>query len=558
MKPAFVSPWYCPILIVLGLLPSIPAAPNPFPLLDGLGDHHRQVTHASPLAQRYFDQGMALFYGFSHGGAIKSLREAEKSSPDCAMVHWAIALCYGSNINDPMEASAVGPAWLELQEAERAAAGASPVEQALIHALAARYQEHPPADRTPLDVAYADAMRSVWKRYPTDADVGVLFADALMNLRPWNQWTPDGKPQPGTEEVVATLDAVLALDRWHPYANHLYIHALEASRHPERAIPAADRLLHLQPLIAHEDHMPSHIYIRVGRWQDAISANATALAAQHRYAALVGPPPADLSIYNAHNDHMLGYAAMMTGESALAVRHMKAAFDDLAPQVARDYPDVVDYYAAMPIEVRVRFGRWTDLLAVPPYPAALPFSEAYQHAARAVAFAAGGNYAAARAEQAVYLSQAKSLSAGSRQFGLNRLADVLAVITPMLAGELDLREGRQETGLASLRAAVEAQDRLAYDEPPAWLIPARHSLGAALIATGRLAEAEKVYREDLAQLPNNGWSLYGLAQTLRLEGRHAEAAEIDQHFNTVWAKADLAIDRSCLCQAPVERVVPTR
>jgi tetratricopeptide (TPR) repeat protein len=552
MKPAFLSRRYRYVLMVLGLMPGLQAAPTPFPLLDGLGHHHRQVTQASPQAQRYFDQGMALFYGFSHGGAIKSLREAEKSSPDCALVHWAIALCYGSNINDPMHGSAVAPAWHELQEAVRTSATAGPVEQALIHALSARYQEHPPADRTPLDVAYADAMRSVWKRYPKDADVGVLFADALMNLRPWNQWTLDGKPQPGTEEVISTLDAVLALDRWHPYANHLYIHALEASSHPERAIPAADRLLHLQPLIAHEDHMPSHIYIRVGRWQDAIAANETAIAAQHRYAALVGPPPGDLSIYNAHNEHMLGYAAMMTGEGALAVRHMKAAYDDLAPQVSEDYPDVVDYFAAMSVEVRVRFGRWNDLLAVPPYPATLPFSEAYRHAARAVAFAAKGNNPAARAEQTTYLTQAKPLSNGSHLFGLNRLAGVLAIVTPMLEGELDVREGKLETGLASLRAAVGAQDQLAYDEPPGWLIPARHSLGAALVSAGRLSEAEKVYREDLAHLPNNGWSLYGLSQTLRLEGRNAEAVQVDQRFHRAWAKTDIEIDRSCLCQSPVK------
>jgi tetratricopeptide (TPR) repeat protein len=523
-----------------------------FPLIDGLGSHRRPASHCPPLAQRYFDQGIAFYSGFAHGPAIKSLREAERLAPDCAMVHWAIALGYGPNINAPtVEHSAATAAWAELQLAEHYAGDASPVEQALIDALAKRYAQPQPADRSSLDAAYADAMRRVWHRFPTDADVGTWFAEALMDLRPWDQFTLDGQPQPGTEEVLATLDAVMRLDLQHPYGNHLYIHALEASREPPRALPAADRLLHLQPILAHNVHMPSHIYVRIGRWQDAIQSNLDAIAAQRRFEAIVGPPAKGSSLpgYNAHNEHMLAYAAMMTGESALALEHVRTAIRCLTPNYVEKIPDAGDYFAVMPLEVMVRFGEWDAILAEPTtYPDAARFTQAYSHAARGIAFAAKGNIAGARQEQSAFRTAAKRISPAA-WFSLNPTVRIAALVEPMLEGEIDLRAGQVTEGLAALRQAVALEDGLGYDEPPSWLIPIRHALGAALLQRGRLAEAEAVYRQDLKKLPDNGWSLYGLGRTLSLEHRTAEAALVEQQFHEIWAKADVSIDASCLCQS---------
>ena len=524
----------------------------PFPLIDGLGSHHRPVTHCSPGAQQYFDQGMAFYFGFAHGSAIKSLTEAARLAPDCAMIHWAMALAHGPNINAPaISDKAASAAWAELQLAQGLAAKASPVEQALIAALAKRYADPSPKDRSGLDAAYADAMRQVWHRYPQDSDVGVLFAESMMDLRPWDQFTLDGQAQPGTEEILATLEAVLRLDVQHPYANHLTIHALEASRNPERAIPAADRLLHLQPILAHNVHMPSHIYIRVGRWRDAIQSNLDAVAAQHRYEGIVGPPPKGSALpgYNAHNEHMLAFAAMMTGESALALEHVRAAIRCLSADYIAAWPDTADYFAAMPFEVLIRFGRWDAVLAEPiNVPEEYQFTRAYAHAARAIALAAKGNGSDARQEQAAFREAAKLVSP-TYNFSLNPTTRIVALLEPMVEGELDLQAGQAAEGLAALRQAVALEDALNYDEPPGWLVPVRHALGAALLKRGKLAEAESVYRDDLKHSPNNGWALFGLARTLSLSGHADEARQVEAQFQSVWSKADVTIDASCLCQS---------
>ena len=527
-------------------------SPKPFPLIDGLGSHHRAVTMCTPLAQRYFDQGIAFYSGFAHGPAIKSLTVAEQLAPDCAMIHWAIALAHGPNINAPaVPDKDAKAAWAELQLAKHYAPMASPVEQALIGALAKRYASPQPEDRTGLDLAYADAMRQVWHNYPNDADVGTWFAEAMMDLRPWDQFTLDGKPQPGTDEILAALDSVLRIDLQHPYANHLYIHALEASNEPERALPAANRLLHMQPILAHNVHMPSHIYIRVGQWQEAIQSNLDAVAAPHRFEAIVGLPSKGSSLpgYNAHNEHMLAYAAMMNGQSALALDHVRAAIRCLTPDyIEGNPPDVPDYFAAMPLEVLVRFGRWDEVLAEPTdYPPGYRFTQAYVHAARAIALAAKGDLPQARHEQAQFREHAKQIDPKS-SFGLNSTTKIAALIDPMIEGEVDLRAGQAAQGLSSLEQAVALQDALGYDEPPGWLSPVRHALGAALLQRGKLADAEAVYRKDLKLNPNNGWSLFGLARTLELEHHDVEAAEIERQFQAVWAKADVSIDASCLCQ----------
>ncbi len=537
------------LLLALGLAGSAVRG-APVPLLEGLGNHTFKITTTSPDAQRYFDQGIKLLFGFNHGSAIRSFQEAARLDPNCAMAHWGIALASGPHINFPfVPPPAAELAWKELGLAQAAAARVTPVERDLIEALSHRYANPQPDDRSKLDLAYADAMRKVWQANPDNTDVGVFFAEAMMDLRPWDQWTPEGQPQPGTDEIIATLDAVLKLDINHPFANHLYIHAVEASPHPERAVAAADRLLKLQPGLAHNVHMPSHIYIRVGRWQDAIESNKLAVAADEAHRKAAGPPKGFLPVYIAHNHHMLAYAAMMTGQSRLALEQMKALVDGLPPEFMQEYgSSMAETWLAMPLEAKVRFGRWDDVLAEPEHPASTPFTHAFQHAARGIAFAAKGDTANAHKEQALYLEAAKAVPADEIAAGNNTCAAVLAIVTPMLAGEILVREGKVDEGLAQLRAAVKAEDALHYDEPPSWIIPVRHSLGAALMAHQRYAEAEQVYREDLNRLPGNGWSLFGLADSLEKQGKTFDAIKPRNRFQMVWKNADMTITSSCLCQ----------
>jgi tetratricopeptide (TPR) repeat protein len=520
------------------------------PLFEGLGSYSRKVTTASPEAQHYFNQGLNFLFGFNHGAAIRSFQEAATLDPTCAMAHWGIALACGPHINFPLvPPPAAELAWKELALAQQNAAHASAVERALIEALSHRYANPQPDDRGPLDRAYADAMREVWRLHPDDPEVGVFFAEAMMDLRPWDQWTPDGQPQPGTDEILAALDAVLKLTVNHPFANHLYIHAVEASPHPERADAAAERLRNLQPGLAHNVHMPSHIDIRRGRWQAAIDTNLKAVEADRRYRAIMGPAHGFFLIYIAHNEHMLAYAAMMTGQSALAIQHIRAAVAGLPNDFLKEYANIAEAFVAVPYEVLVRFGRWDDVLAeAGDYPDYMPFTKAFRHAARGIAFAAKGDIASARTEQAAYLEAAKLVPTDEIAAGNNTCQALLGVATPMLAGEILFRAGQVDAGLAGLREAVKAEDGLHYDEPPGWLLPVRHSLGAALMQAHRYAEAERVYRDDLARLPENGWGLFGLAESLQLQNKHTEAAAVRARFRTIWAKADLQIKSSCLCQ----------
>jgi len=466
------------------------------------------------------------------------------------MAYWGVALACGPHINFSLVPPPTAQlAWKELALAKEHAAKASPVERALIDALATRYANPQPQDRSPLDRAYADAMREVWKRFPSDVDVGAFFAEALMDLRPWDQWTPKGEAQPGTDEILATLDAALKLNPNHPFANHLYIHAVETSPHPERAIAAANRLRNLQPGLAHNTHMPSHIDIRTGRWLEAVETNLKAVAADQRYRKLFGPAKGFLNVYVAHNRHMLAYAAMMSGQRELAMKHIRAMVAELPADFLKENALQGEGFVAMPLEVMVRFGLWDEILAEPDqYADYMPFTRAFHHAARAIAYAAKGDTANARKAQSVFLDRAK-LVPKEDSLGNNSCEMILGVVIPMTEGEILVAEGKVASGINQLRTAIRMENALKYDEPPGWLIPVRHSLGAALMKQQRFAEAEQVYRDDLARLPGNGWSLVGLAESLRQQKKNAdEAPRIQAKFEKVWAKADLTITSSCLCQ----------
>ena len=525
------------------------ASPEPF--FEGLGSHTRKITTDSPEAQKYFDQGLDFLFGFNHSAAIRAFQAAEKVDPTCAMAHWGVALACGPHINFPhVPQPAAELAWKELVLAQENASHASVVENALIEALGHRYANPQPEDRGPLDRAYADAMRGVWITHGNDPDVGAFFAEAMMDLRPWDQWTADGQPQPGTEEILATLDAVLKLDVNHPLANHLYIHAVEASPHPELAEAAAGRLRELQPGLAHSVHMPSHIDIRRGRWYDAIEGNLKAIAADDHYRAVFGPPQGLIIIYAAHNQHMLAYAAMMTGQSELAVQHIRAMVEGIPLDFVKEHAAMAESFVGLPYEVLIRFGRWDDILAAPDHPDFMPLTRALRFAARGIALAAKGDVAAAKLEQQAYLA-AVTLVPPEETGGSDTRQAILPIVTPMLAGEILYRDGKVGQGLAKLREAIKAEDALPYSEPPDWILPARHSLGAALMQERRFAEAEQVYREDLARLPENGWSLFGLAQSLHHQGKEEEAVATDARFQKTWSKADVQIKSSCLCQPGV-------
>ena len=517
------------------------------PLFEGLGTTGRKVTTSSADAQRYFDQGLCFLFAFNHDEAIRSFHRAAELDPDCPLAWWGIALAHGPHINFPVLPPERNKLALEaLAKAQKLAGKGTPSEQALIAALATRYAESPPEDRKPLDEAYAAAMRKVWQKYPDDADIGSLFAESLMDLRPWDLWLPAGKPQPGTEEVVATLERVLTQSPRHPLAIHLYIHAVEASSQPERAIEPADRLRDLQPGLGHLVHMPSHIDVRVGSWKKAIQANAKAIEADARYRAQ-SPEQNFYRVYMAHNHHMLAYAAIMRGQSELATKSINNMVREMPAEWIKENAGMADGFTAMPLEVLVRFGRWKEVLDAPEPPEYLPFSRAMRHCARGIAFAALADVEKAGLEQSQFLLARAQVPAEAR-VGNNAASDVLAVGEMLLAGEILVRAGKFDEGVRALQVAVEREDRLRYSEPPDWIHPVRHALGATLLSAGRAEEAEKVYRTDLQRLPNNGWSLYGLSQSLRMQKKESEAKQLDLKFLDAWSEADVKIKSSCFCQ----------
>jgi tetratricopeptide (TPR) repeat protein len=512
-----------------------------------LGHYSCKVTTSSPEAQAAFDRGLTLAYGFSHEAAEAEFRKAAAADPHLAMAWWGVALVNGPHINFPMvPPDKAATAWEALGKARVLAAGAGPTESALIEALAKRYADPQPADRRPLDEAYAAAMRQVWQAHPQDADVATLFAEAMMDLRPWDLWKPDGTPQPGTEEIKATLERALVLDPSHPGANHLYVHVVEGSPHPETGLAAADRLVDLVPGSSHLVHMPSHIYARVGRWSDAAQANVRAMEADTAYRA--AHPRAGLyAMYMAHNDHFFAYAAMMQGRSARAIEAARAMVAGVPADFIRDYAPIVDGYLPFIPEVLMRFGKWDEVLAEPAPPQEMPLATALWRFTRAVSLTALGKEAEASAERQVFLQAAAKVPKDAT-FGQNPASSLLSIATNLLDGERAAKRGDFDAAVKLLRAAVATEDGLRYDEPPDWIQPVRHTLGAVLLRAHRFAEAEAIYREDLARYPENGWSLFGLGRALRLEKKDSEAEPVEARFREIWAEADIQIGSTCLCQ----------
>jgi tetratricopeptide (TPR) repeat protein len=516
------------------------------PLLEGLGDLHWPVSTDSELAQRYFDQALTLSYGFNHLEAERSFREAARLDDECAICLWGAALVLGPNINDPIPTpDRELKAYATLQEARARMQHASEKERALIEALAARYAPEPPSDRTVLDRAYADAMRSVAKRFPNDLQVQALFAESMMDTMPWAYWTEDGQPKPLTEEVFATLDYVLDRDPEHPGANHFYIHAVE-QEHPERGVEAADSLRSVVPGAGHLVHMPSHIYIRVGRYHDGSLANERAIEADNDYVSQCRAQGIYPVAYVPHNHHFLWATTTMEGRSAdalSAARHTAAHVDR---SLVRDPAlAMLQHFSAIPYYALVRFGKWDEILKEPPPDSDLLYPMAVWHYARGIAYAREKQLKEARHE----LEQVQRIAAGPdlkeiKIWGLNPTSSLAEIAALILRAEIAAARKNFKPAAAQLRKAIAIEDGLIYGEPPDWFYPVRHNLGAILLEAGLARAAEEVYREDLARFPDNGWSLFGLAQSLGAQGKHEAAAVAQRQFEAAWKHADVEITAS--------------
>ena len=514
--------------------------------LKQLGSHHFKVTTTSAQAQRAFDRGITLAYSFGHYAAEQEFRRAAEADPQCAMAYWGIALVNGPHINFPLvPPDHAATAWEALTRAKSLAKGSSPLEQALIEALSHRYADPQPADRSGLDQDYANAMREVWKTHGESADAGTLFAESLMDLHPWDLWV-SGTPRPWTPEIIGTLEQTLKLNPKHPGANHYYIHAAEASPAPERAVIAADRLRKLVPDAGHMVHMPSHIYARVGRWPDAARCNREAMQVDAQYLA-VYPRPGFYAMYMAHNAHFLSFTAMMLGRQEEAIRSAHLMVEGIPQDFLNNYTALVDGYMALVPEVLMRFGRWQEILEEPEPRADLYLARALWRFTRATALTAMGRTKDAKAEQ-VEFEQAAALVPKDRTMGNNSATNLLNIATELLAGEMAAQAGEYEEAIERLRNAVKVEDQLTYDEPPGWIQPTRHTLGAVLLKAGRAKEAEATYREELTRNPENGWSLMGLRDALQRQGRRQEAEAVNPRYKKAWAGADVTPPSTCYCQ----------
>ena len=521
---------------LLFLAASLPAQQPAVPLYTDLGTHHRTVGTGVPLAQQYFDQGLRLVYGFNHAEAIRSFTRATELDPACAMCWWGIAYALGPHVNAGMDSASGVAAHSAAQRALSQSSNASAWERAYVRAVGARYAPVPPANRAGLDSAYAREMGAVARQYPDDLDAQALYAEALMDLRPWNYWGPEGKPYPGTEDIVRLLEGAIARNPEHPGACHYYIHAVEAVT-PEKAVPCAERLARLMPGVGHMVHMPAHIYVRVGRYGDAAASNVHAIHTDETFIEGQKPVTVYSLAYYPHNIHFLAFVSTLAGRSAQALEASRTLKTKVNLDAARQVfmlQEMVPYH----VLTLTTFGRWDEVLAEPLPPSDIRMPLALAYYARGVALAAKGRFADAR----VALDTVRAIDAATAVGADQKTAVSIAVHA--LMGEIATRSGSADEGITHFREALKIEDAGLYFEPPRWYYPIRHSLGAALLKAGRSAEAEAVYREDLKRFPENGWSLFGLAAALRAQGKAAEVAAVEQRFAKAWAGSDVKLTGS--------------
>jgi tetratricopeptide (TPR) repeat protein len=507
------------------------------PVLEGLGEHHHKVTTSSERAQMFFDQGLKLTYAFNHQEALRSFKEAVRLDPDCAMAYWGWAFVLGPNLNLPMGEDAGVQAYRAIQEAVARKGRVTERERLYIEALARRYAREPAADRSALDRAYAGGMAELHRRFPEDNDAAALYADAIMNLSPWNYWTKDGHPRARTPEILSVLEGVLERDPQHEGALHLYIHATEAVV-PERGVAAADALTGLAPGAGHLVHMPSHIYMRVGRYADAFEANVNAALADEGYLTACRNQGLYPLTYYPHNVHFLAWAAIFQGRRGEAMNaSRKVALQVPADMLGNDWA-LQQTFLAMPLYTLVRFGDWEAILKEPKPRKDAAYTTGIWHYARGLALVFTDRVAEAKAELEAIEAIENDPRATETFVGYANAKKLLSIAKNVLDGELRARKGDFDSAVARLDRAVRLEDSLMYNEPPNWYYPVRHTLGAVLLDAGRAEEAEVVYWEDLRRNPDNGYSLFGLAASLRAQDRDGEASEIETRFRAAWNAAD--------------------
>jgi tetratricopeptide (TPR) repeat protein len=515
---------------------------NETALVSGMGSLHHAVSTRSAQAQRFFDQGLRFVYAFNHDEAVRSFRRAAELDAGLAMAHWGIAYALGPNINLDVDPERERAAFEASERARTLAPRASPKERDYIEALARRYTNDPAA--TPehlrrLAEEYSRAMGALSRKYPEDLDAATLYAESMMDLRPWRLWNRDGSPAEGTREIVATLESVLKRDPNHVGAIHYYIHAVEASPHPERALRYAPKLKQLMPAAGHIVHMPAHIYERTGDYAASAQSNEDAAAADRAYIKASGASGVYPLMYYSHNLHFMVVAYSFEGRFADALRSARQLAANVSPHL-KEMPMLEGFNTTSAL-VLVRFHRWGDVLALPEPPPEQTGTRAIRTWARAMAFAATGKADDAEAEYKSFVAAERETPAEA-QFGLNKASDIFRVADGVLAARIASLRGQRARAEELLKAAVAVEDSLAYDEPPAWFLPTRESLGALLLADGKAVEAEAVFREDLKHNPSSGRSLFGLAKSLEAQRKTRAAADARRRFAASWSRADTRLE----------------
>jgi len=538
MKPAFF------LLTLLLSYPSLvaqdhhaPAPEKPITLLPGMGNLHHPISTTNPEAQRFFDQGLTLIYAFNHEGATRSFRQAAELDPNSPMPWWGIALALGPNYNLDVDPEREKAAYDAVQKARALAAHAPANERAYVDALAQRYTNNPKADYHQLTLAYRDAMRQLAQQFPDDPDAVTLYAESMMVVRPWQLWTLDGRPAEDTEAIVTQLETVLRAYPDHVGANHYYIHAVEASPHPERALPSAERLTTLVPAAGHLVHMPSHIYQRTGDFDKAAAANVAAIRADRAYVERTGTQGSMYDMmYFTHNLHFLTMACSMQGNSKCAIETVAEMAKHVAPGVKE--MSILEWFLAWQPFTLARFQRWNEILSLPAPDGSLTMDPGAWHYARGLAFLAKGDKQQAQAER-VALGAIVDKTPEDAPYGLNHAKPVLTIAAEVLDGKISAANGDRAGAAEYYRKAIGLQDQLNYDEPQDWYYPVCETLGALLLNGGDAGGAEAVFRADLERNPRNGRSLYGLSKALQAQKKTVESEWVETQFQVAWAQADV-------------------
>jgi tetratricopeptide (TPR) repeat protein len=535
------------IVLLIVLLSKCSSSPQrQAPLFTDLGTLHFPVTTNSELAQKYFDQAVILTYGFNHEEAFRSYSEVARLDSNSAMAYWGMALVLGPNINLPMDSSVVTTAYGAINKAIKLLDNESEKEKDLVAALSKRYSKEKVNNRLPLDSAYSDAMRELSAKYPDDPDIASMFAESIMDIHPWDYWLKDGTPQPWTNEILTTLESVIKKYPDHHGANHLYIHAIEASKNPGRALASAEKLKFLAPGAGHLVHMPSHIFIRVGNYHEGSLANQRAVKSDEQYINQCNQQGFYPLQYYPHNYHFLWATATLEGNSKTAI--------DAAIKTSQKPPDslmdvcgyqTLQHFAAIPLYAYVTFGKWDEILKYQKPIDARPYSKAVWHYARAMAFISKDEIKNAEKEinQLEMLRTNKSLEKLAI-WGINSAGNLIKIAYEVAKGELETKRKNYSLAIKHLKQAVALEDLLRYDEPPTWFYPCRQNLGTALIEAGKYNEAQMVFEQNLKDIPENGWGLFGLYQSLLKQNKNDEANEVKKRFDNAWQYADITLTSS--------------